>query len=276
MKSLAGAVLMTGAAVAALTGCGANVTSTTYHSDNTYDVPGQIAKLKVKLDSDNVQIIGGDTAKISVYERLSYTKNRKPTPRHATDGGTLTLGYHCPDGLTIGFNRCSVAYTIQVPRGTSVEVANDSGKTTLSGIGGEVNASVSSGDIIGTDLRGSQVTLDADSGQIRLKGVAGSVRAKASSGDIEGEDLRGTVRATADSGNVNLRFTAVPSDVQVTASSGNILLRLPAGQSYAVNASADSGDKHIDVPTDPASQHKIRAIADSGNVIISPAGQPTP
>jgi hypothetical protein len=275
VKSLAGAVLMTGAAVAALTGCGANFTSTTYHADNNYDVPGQIAKLKVKLDSDEVRIIGGDTAKITVHERLSYTKNRRPTPHHTTEGGTLAVGYRCPDGFTIGFNRCSVAYTIQVPRGTSVDVVNDSGKITMSGIGGDVSASVSSGDFIGTDLRGSQVTVNADSGNIRLTGVAGSVRASASSGNISGENLRGgRVNADADSGNVTLRFAAVPSDVQAKASSGNILLWLPGGQSYAVNASVDSGNKNIDVPTDPASPHKIRAIADSGNVNVSPADAP--
>ncbi|MGI8328963.1 DUF4097 family beta strand repeat-containing protein [Actinomadura scrupuli] len=275
MKSLAGAVLMTGAAVAALTGCGANFTSTTYHADNNYPVLGQIGKLKVRLDSDNVRIIGGDSATISVHERLSYTKNRRPAPYHTTEGGTLALGYRCPDGLTIGFNRCSVSYTIQVPRGISVDVNNDSGRITMSGIGGDVNASVSSGDFTGTDLRGNQVTVDADSGNIRLVGVAGSVRASASSGNIYGENLRGgKLNADADSGNVTLKFAAVPSDVMTKASSGNIRLWLPGGQSYAVNASVDSGNKNIDVPTDPASPHRIRAIADSGNVSVIPADAP--
>jgi hypothetical protein len=273
VKSLASAaVLVTGAAVAALTGCGVHFTSTTYHSDNTYDVPGPLGKLKVKLDSDNVEIVGTDATKINVRERLSYTKNRKPTPSHAVNGGMLTLGYTCPDGITIGSNGCSVAYTVQVPRGTSVEVQDDSGKITLSGIGGTVDASVSSGAIIGTDLRG-QVTLRADSGQIRLKGVTGSLQAKASSGDIDGEDLRGgKVSAVADSGQVRLKFAAVPADVDAKASSGNIQLWLPSGQSYAVEATADSGHKDITVPTNPASPHKIKAVADSGNVTINPAG----
>jgi hypothetical protein len=273
VKSLAGAVLVTGATVAAVTGCGVHLTSTTYHSDNSYDVRGPLGKLTVKLDSDNVRIVGTDATKISVHERLSYSKNRKPTPDHTVDGGTLTLGYKCRGGITIGFNRCSVAYTVQVPRSMSVEVHNDSGQVTLNGIGGNVDASASSGDITGTDLRGGQVTLRADSGQIRLTGVTGSVRASASSGSIRGEDLRGAkVIANADSGQVSLRFTAVPTDVRVEASSGNIMLWLPGGQSYAVDATADSGNRSIRVPTDLASPRKIKAIADSGNVIINAAG----
>jgi DUF4097 and DUF4098 domain-containing protein YvlB len=271
VKSLAGAVLVTGAAVAALTGCGMSFTSTTYHADNTYDVPGQVGKLKMKLDSDNVEIVGSDVAKISVHERLSYSKNRKPTPRHTVEGGTLTLGYECPGGITIGINNCSVGYKVQVPRGTSVEVADSSGTITLVGIGGTVDASASSGNIIGTDLRGAQVTLNADSGQIRLQDVVGSLQAKASSGDIDGEGLRGgKVSAEADSGHVSLKFAAVPANVDVKASSGDIRLWLPGRQSYAVDATADSGAKDVGVSTDPGSPHKVKATADSGNVTITP------
>jgi DUF4097 and DUF4098 domain-containing protein YvlB len=165
-----------------------------------------------------------------------------------------------------------VAYTVQIPRNTSVEVEDDSGRITLTGISGTVDANVSSGAIVGTDLRGSQVTLLVDSGQIRLNGVAGNVQARASSGDIQGEDLRGAkISANADSGQVRLKFATAPTDVDVRASSGNVQLWLPGGQSYAVDASVDSGSKSIGVPMDPASPHKIKAATDSGNVTISPA-----
>jgi DUF4097 and DUF4098 domain-containing protein YvlB len=184
----------------------------------------------------------------------------------------LTLGYTCPAGMTIGFNKCSVAYTVQVPRNTSVEVEDDSGRVTLTGIGGTVDASVSSGDIFGTDLGGSQVTLLADSGRIQLNGVDGSLQARASSGDIQADDLRGAkVSANADSGQVRLKFATAPTNVDVRVSSGNIRLWLPNGQSYAVDASVDSGSKSIGVPQDVNSPHKINAAADGGNVTISPA-----
>jgi hypothetical protein len=49
------------------------------------------------------------------------------------------------------------------------------------------------------------------------------------------------------------------------------MLWLPGGQSYAVDATADSGNRSIRVPNDLTSQHKIKATAHSGNVIINPA-----
>lgn len=275
MKRILGAVALTATTVA-LTGCTDTFKATTYHEDSNYEVSSSsLSKLDVRADSDNIEIVGTDAAKVSVHERLSYSKKNKPKPEHRTEGGTLVLRYQCPDKFTIGFSRCSIRYQIQVPRALALKVKADSGNLSLRGLSGQIDANIDSGGVKGTGLDGANVTARVDSGGIELAGT-GSANVKADSGSIDLRDLKGRqVVALADSGNVRLRFATAPDSVVARADSGNVRIWLPAAhnEKYALTTHADSGsvDRNT-IVDDPQSPHRIKATADSGNVTLIPAG----
>lgn len=265
-----GTVALAGIAVAA-TGCSGSFNATTHHEDRHYEVAGPLSTLDVRLDSNEIEIVGADTDKVRVHERLNYSKKNKPTTEHRTENGSLVLRYKCPDKFTIGFSACDVGYKIEVPRKMMLKVRNSSGAVRFRGISGAADISADSGDVEGSDLRGGSVTARVDSGHLELSG-AGDVNAKVDSGSIDLRDLKGKlVQASADSGNVRLRFATAPDSVIASADSGSVHLWLPANVKYAVQAGADSGSVRNHVGDDPASTHRIKAKADSGNITIDPA-----
>ncbi|SEF91577.1 Putative adhesin [Thermomonospora echinospora] len=273
---------LTGLTVA-LSGCGP-LGATTYHEDRRYEVSGGLKGLDLRLDTADVEIVGTDTDRISVHERLSWSKRLKPTTEHRREGDTLRLRYQCPDVFSIGFQNCEVDYRIQVPRAMAVKLHSDTGRIRIRGLAGAVQADADTGDIVATDLRGATVNVTADTGNILVSG-AGSVQARADSGNVELLDLRGErAVATADSGNVVIAFVKdrPPTLVQARADSGNVIVRLPGGFSYALTQHAEGSPRWGsgapaagrpaagDLTIDPASPRKVFVSADSGTVTVSP------
>ena len=76
--------------------------------------------------------------------------------------------------------------------------------------------------------------------------------------------------ASAGSGDITLTFTSSPAHVTVSNGSGNVTLVLPPGGTrYRVNASTDSGNRDVNVPTSPAATHVIKVTDGSGNISIT-------
>lgn len=271
-KLVVGTVTAAGAALL-LGGCGFSITATVNHEDLSYGLDvARLERLSFDLSYGDAEIVGTDAKTVSVHEHLSYTKNRRPTPFHTQQGNTLSLGYTCPGGLTIGDNTCSVSYRVQVPRALALQLKDGSGNLTLRSLRGDVQAHLGSGDVQADDLGGGRGVLGTDAGNIRVAGAAGPLEARTASGDLTLTGLRsGNVRARSDSGNVRLGFAAVPATVDAGSASGDVHVALPPGQSYAVDATTASGTSRVDVQNAPASPHKIRAHTSSGNVEVTGA-----
>jgi DUF4097 and DUF4098 domain-containing protein YvlB len=72
------------------------------------------------------------------------------------------------------------------------------------------------------------------------------------------------------SGDIALTFSKVPSHVQVSDSSGNVSVVLPPGPTqYQVNASTNSGNRTVRVPTNSGSAHVITVTDGSGDVSVT-------
>ncbi len=276
MRILTG-VLAAGA-VLAIAGCGVQVGGgATSTEDRSYDVPENgINSLSLRLNWANATIVGTDATKITVYEHLKYSKNRKPTPHHTVTGSQLNLGYSCPRGFNIGFNECSVGYRVEVPRAMAVDVRNDSAALVLVGLGGPVTAHADSGSVALSDFRGPSATLSADSGTVRIDGATGNptLRLNADSGTIRADGIQGgKLTASVDSGSLRAAFTAPPSLVDTTTDSGSTHLNLPTTVGYDIQLTVDSGGKSIDpaIRQQSDSSYKIKARADSGSVAVDPA-----
>lgn len=236
--------------------CG-SISVTTYHEDRRYEVPGGVAGLDVRIDGADVEIVGGDTDRITVQERLSWSKGQKPTPTHRREGDTLVLTYKCPDGFTIGFNECRVGYRLQVPREMAAKVRTDAGDIRVRGTQGDIRAQTDAGNIRISELRGGNVTATTDAGNVELDGVRAD-----------------RVTADTDAGNITLRFAAdrPPSFVDADADSGNIRIWLPTSASYRITTRTDSGDPRVtDVVNDPRSTRRINARTDAGNITVAGA-----
>ncbi|WP_424535243.1 DUF4097 family beta strand repeat-containing protein [Sphaerisporangium viridialbum] len=156
-----------------------------------------------------------------------HWKADKPATRHPISGDVLTLDYQCPGGDW----GCGVDYEVEVPRGMRVKLDTGSGDITLRTLSGEVDAKTGSG------------TIDAN-------GLAGK-KAVAETG----------------SGDVELRFTGVPDDVNVRTGSGAGIVRVPQG-AYHVTTDTGSGERKVEVTSDDSSPRRIHVRTGSGDVQV--------
>jgi len=179
---------------------------------------------------------------------VHYSLVRPNVVWRATPTGLALSGPDCP-----WYGNCGAEITVAVPKAEPTA------------------ASSGSGDVHATDLNGA-LTLHTGSGDIVLGHLVGPLVISDGSGDIHGIDLdSGAVRASDDSGNVDLTFTRPPDRVDVNDSSGDITVTVPAGVSYRVITRVGSGSTHISVATDPTSTHVIDLTDDSGDVRVVPS-----
>ncbi|HKS45621.1 MAG TPA: DUF4097 family beta strand repeat-containing protein [Amycolatopsis sp.] len=95
-----------------------------------------------------------------------------------------------------------------------------------------------------------------------------AVTGAVTSGKIELE-APGTVDVRATSGEIDITLEA-PQDVRATATSGEINLTVPNDR-YRVAGDTGSGDRRIDVATDPAAPHLLDLNSTSGDVTVRPS-----
>ncbi|MGH3466619.1 MAG: DUF4097 family beta strand repeat-containing protein [Thermocrispum sp.] len=234
-KIIAGLVLI-GVAVGIATGWFWSSTATA-----TERVGERIDTVQIDNDSGNVEISTGEVTTTQVRQSFSYRLGSPDNLAFEVDGGTLRLG-------GCGW-WCSVDYVVVVPEGTTVTGTVDSGNISLTGVSG--------------------VEVDADSGNIELRDVTGPLTVEADSGNITGSGLDGNATVQADSGNIELQFSR-PADVTADVDSGNIDLVMPDGP-YEVVGESDSGERNVQVATDPSAEHILRADLDSGDLSIMSA-----
>lgn len=268
-RRLVAPVLLAGVAVM-ISACG-NPLGTTHHENRDYDITDKVSSLKVSVGSGNIEVVGADVSKISVRERLSFSKKQRPTTRHDISNGHLTLDYKCPSAVTIGFSRCDVNYRVQVPRNLALTLDTGSGSLRASGVHGRVQASSDSGGIDAGDLRGGLIARTG-SGSVRMTNVAGAVKVDTGSGGIVGSGLSSAdLFAKTGSGGVSLRFTSAPSSVVAKTGSGGVDLVLPNNVQYEVTSKTGSGGQHIGVSDVPGAPRKIFMSSGSGSVSATPA-----
>lgn len=262
-------------AVLSLSACGIRIMKYEFEDDKV--VAEKFTSVRVRTYSGNVSIRSQDgLAETKIHRVVEHKKDRKPEGEsHRIEGDALVLG-DCG-------NDCTVNYEVVVPSPdiavigdvssgdariegvAKVEYKSRSGNIVVRDVKGDVRAYASSGDIDGTRIDGA-VTAHADSGNIRLHEVKGKVLADSSSGDITGVEVDNDVIADAKSGNINLTLVSART-VQGSASSGDVIVRVPGGP-FKVTGDTSSGDRKIEVATDPTAQHELKLSTGSGNVHV--------
>ncbi|MFJ8147814.1 DUF4097 family beta strand repeat-containing protein [Streptomyces sp. NPDC096094] len=201
----------------------------------SYDVTEKVSALEVRTPGGDIKVVAGDGSTVRVTEKVTYSGD-KPDTEHTTRGGTLVLspGDGCAeDG---GASRCTVDYTLEVPRALAA-------------------------------------VLDSKGGDVSVSGLAGTLEVKSGGGKVTADRIT-SKRFTVDGngGAVDAGFATAPDTVAVDTRAGDVSVRVPAAEAYAVKATSNGGSSKVDVKTDPAATRKITLHTDGGDVKLSAAG----
>jgi DUF4097 and DUF4098 domain-containing protein YvlB len=267
--------LLAGAVLTVLTSCGIRIMKYEFEDDQV--VAEKFTSVRALTGSGDVSIrYQQGLTETKIHRKVEHAKDNKPSGvSHRVEGTTLVLD-------TCG-NNCEINYQILVPSAdisvvgeigsgdvnfdglASVDFQTGSGRVNVRDISGDVKVKTGSGDFAATRVGGT-VTGDLGSGRIKLDAIKGKSLVHTSSGDIEGTALENEVVADADSGRVDLRLTVAKS-VTVNTGSGDVTVRLPGGP-YKVSGTSGSGDRSINVPTDPGASLELKITTGSGEAKV--------
>ncbi|MFD9591506.1 DUF4097 family beta strand repeat-containing protein [Kitasatospora sp. NPDC059973] len=215
MKRVLGAMAVTGAVLAGVSGC---LPGDEQRRDVGYGVDGPVRELVVEGRTGGVTIRGGGEA-VRVTEHQNY-RGAAPTSSHEVRDGTLTLRYDCDD--------CGVGYEVDVPAGTRVRVGTETGGVRLTGLAAEVEVKAGTGGVEASGLTSPVVRLSTGTGGIEAS-FAGSPT---------------TVEARARTGGVRVRVPAGQAyAVDASAGTGDVSVEVPraAGAARSITARAETG-----------------------------------
>ncbi|WP_433266570.1 DUF4097 family beta strand repeat-containing protein [Actinosynnema sp. CS-041913] len=228
--------------------------------NDRHEVTETVSTVRLQNGSGNVVLRSRDGASgTEVKRNVEYPKDAdKPTGvTHRVEGDTLVL-----DGCG---SRCSVNYEVTVPtKDVKVLGDNSSGDVTLDGVA-SVEISVGSGNATVRNVAGV-VRVDNSSGDVTASDIGGEFNGKVGSGDIRLSKMRGAVLVDNNSGNIDVEMGVVQS-VRAEAGSGNVNVRVPKG-AYRVEVEAGSGDKTIDVKSDPGASVELILRSNSGDLTL--------
>ena len=297
-------VLVTAVVVLAACSTGPSVNGSFARS---FSVTGPV-RLELSNAAGEVEITGSKDHTVSVHadvrasgfgfdspqKRLDETVSNPPIEQR---GDTIRIGKEMSRMRNI-----TIAYTIQVPLDTEVDVTVTSGAQTIRGVRGPVKVqaasgairvekierdaqlSTASGSVSAADI-GSEVHVSSASGSVTVSNTRGDVRVKALSGVIRISNPGGRIEADTASGEVEIHGAA--SDVKAHAASGRVSVQgnpsagsywelktvsggvqlvVPASANLHLSAEAVSGEIRSDVPivVEEQSKHSLRAHMGSG------------
>lgn len=222
---LARSIELLTAAGLTIAGCGTTIGTNT---ENTYTVTEPVTSLKINNLVGSIQVEGADVTTISVTEKLTYTGSA-PKTNHSVSDRRLTLSYTCPSGINVS---CSVSYLVKVPRRIAVQIDDNVGAVTLTGLAGQLTVTSGAGNIDATDLASDVVT------------------------------------ARSNAGTITLAFATPPTTVSAQAQVGSVTVQLPVGTAYAVDAGSQVGAVDVTVQGDPGSAHRVTAHSQVGLVTV--------
>jgi DUF4097 and DUF4098 domain-containing protein YvlB len=294
------------AAIVALAGCkgGPSVSGS---FDRNFNVTGPI-RLELTNASGDVDITGSADGKVHVHADVRASGMGFDNPQKRLDdtlanppieqkGDTIRIGKELSH-----MSHISIAYTIQVPHDTEVNVTAAAGAQTIRGVRGPVKVNAASGAIrvekidldaqlttasgsisatdIGNDVRVStasgSVSISDAKGDVRVNALAGVIRVAKPGGRVEADTMSGAVeiqgaannvKAHAASGRVSIQGNpGAGSYWELKTVSGGVQLNVPMTANFHLSAEAVSGEIRTDIPIviEEQGKHSLRAHLGSG------------
>jgi putative adhesin len=220
--------------------------------DRTLNVSGAV-DLDVQTGSGHITVRAGNASTVSIHGIIHVRENWRGSksaeqkvreiesnPPIQQTGNVVRIGHLEDPELR---RNVSIAYEITTPAESKARLNTGSGRVTIEGIRGPVNATTGSGGMNISQVAGD-VRAHTGSGRIELDSVQGTVDAHTGSGSIEGSRVSGKIIADTGSGHVRLEQT-VGGDIDAHTGSGGITIRTPAQAAFDLRAHTGSG--HIEV-----------------------------
>lgn len=223
-------------AAVAMTGCAVSLDlndDTTRRIDEDVLPLGDLDSLSITTDNGQVEVIAGNVTSIELRAVLveSDRGDADYTVRREDTGSTerLVIDGECDGGW---LDRCSVGFRVVVPADFDVDITTDNGR------------------------------IDVD-------GITGALDIRTDNGAIDGDDLGGaTAFAQTDNGRIELSFADAPDEIDAHTDNGRIVVRVPAGETYDVDATSDNGAVEIAVTDADEADRRVRASSDNGAIDI--------
>jgi DUF4097 and DUF4098 domain-containing protein YvlB len=137
----------------------------------------------------------------------------------------------------------SARMTIDVPRGTGVDVRTASADVTLAGDLGPTRVRTASGNLRAALV--AELDVSTASGDIRVQGVGHDTSATSVSGALEVNEVGGRLTATTASGDVRVRH--LTGDVEIGTTSGDVRIDHFDGSEASIRSV--SGDVELGLPS---------------------------
>lgn len=267
IRKLLGLLAFTAMAVA-LAGCdmGPSVSGS---FDRSLDVSAPL-RVEVSNVAGDITISGAADGKVHVHgdvrvggfgfgnpqDRLNQIVASPPIE---LKGDTLRIGRD-----VARLRNVSIAYSIEVPRGTSLDSASVSGSLSIRNVLGPVQAHSVSGSVNASDI-GKDAHLTSISGSIEAENCGDDVRASSVSGSVTVSNAKGDVTAHSTSGTVTVRGPG--GRVDSSSTSGSVEIR---GAINDVKARTASGG--VDVGGNPSgnSYWDLKTSSGSVNIAVPP------
>lgn len=229
LLTVVGTILVVGIVAGLVLGASILKRSTTV---STSDIElGGAAQVVIDAGASDVSLVQGDPDIVRVRARIT-SGLRKTDFQIGRRGEEIKIVAGCQEWLNPG---CGVETTVEVPQGYPVVV-----RTT-------------SGDVDVEDVVEGVLTVVSGTGDISATG-------------LEVDEFS----AETTSGDVDAAFAKQPFAFKATTTSGDITAEMAGGKrTYAVTATAKTGDVSSDVESDIDGAGFIRATSDSGDISIT-------
>ncbi|MEU8777721.1 hypothetical protein [Streptomyces sp. NPDC048606] len=250
-----GAALVIGAATWWLGPPGA-VRETSLYGEAYGDGGGRaVTALEVVAGSADVSLTPRGDGPVGYRADFAWSRG-EPAVERSRLGDTLRLTPRCagPAGASADLG-CSIRLTVTVPPGIPVKVSGGSGRVSVTGLEGPLDA-------------------DVDSGTLTLSALRGPVRAHVGTGRLVATGLASPqAEIRADSGRADATFEVAPERVTARVGEGRLVLNLPGEARYRVRDRVGAGRCEVaDSLRDPASARVLDVAADAGHATVAHRG----
>jgi hypothetical protein len=202
-------------------------------------------------DTGDVRVRAADLGEQPRMIRTLRWSFGRPLVQQAVSAGTERVDARCPRQWFM--SNCSVDLELVVPAATTMQVATDTGRVSVSGTSSGVTAITTTGGVTLSGVTGGNVSARTNTGDVTVLATAPD----------------GVVSASTDTGDVRLSFTSPPRSVRASTSTGDVTISVPAGDAYAVNSRTDVGESTVLVPNDPAAARSISATTSVGDIQVA-------
>ena len=206
-------------------------TTTKQSADTFHRVPTSIS---VDATTASIVVTATDSEEVAVERSVEWAR-KEPSINESWSDDALHVELECPNGIIDWFTDvCRIDYAANVPEHTPVDVHQTTGDITVEG-------AVSDSDLTTT---------------------TGSIKATASTA--------GNTSAETTTGSIDLDYATAPDDVTASVTTGDITITVPDdGAAYRVLGETHTGERDIQVVTDPAAERVIDLNSTTGDVEVA-------